>query len=116
MRRSWQGGLVLGLIMAFWSHPGMSAKIERYTDSEGTVHITNAGEAEPGKPGTPAPPTPIGTLPPQQIFPSGPPPPRPGTVKPPPPPPPAPPKMVLSDGESSAGPPAAVPGVAAPTE
>jgi len=107
MLLSWKGCLFLALFgVVLGSQPAMSAKIERFTDKEGTVHISNAGEAEPGKPGVAPPATPIGTLPPQQIFPAAPAPAPPGprVVAPSPA---EPPEMSADEGEPSAEPPAA---------
>jgi len=58
---SWRWRLVVALvgIVLFLSPSGVAAKIERFKDSEGTLHISNAGE-EPVKPGgatTPSPPS-----------------------------------------------------------
>ncbi|MCX5892383.1 MAG: hypothetical protein NTW80_05305 [Deltaproteobacteria bacterium] len=77
--------LVLALVgVVLWSQPGVNAKIEHFTDKEGTVHISNnAAEAEPGKPDwTPS----RGRMtPPPQIFPAAPagPVPQPQIVPPP---------------------------------
>ena len=76
--------LIFALIgVVLWSQPGISAKIDRFTDKEGTLHISNESTAEPVKPGGAQTPAPIGT-PPPQIFP-------PATLPAPAPPPPAPP-------------------------
>ncbi len=80
---------LIGVVL--WSPPGISAKVERFTDKEGTLHISNEAPAEPGKPGGVQAPAPIGT-PPPQIFP----PPTPRAPVPPPqvmPPPTEPPEM-----------------------
>ena len=68
---------LIGIVL--WSPPGISAKVERFTDKEGTLHISNEAPAEPGKPGGVQAPAPIGT-PPPQIFP----PPTPPAPVPPP--------------------------------
>ena len=61
---------IFTLIVVFlWSPPGISAKVARFTDKEGTLHISNEAPAEPGKPGGVQAPAPIGTPPPQK-FPS----------------------------------------------
>lgn len=53
--------------MVFWSPPGISAKIEHFTDKEGRVHISNESQAAPEKPGEVQTP---GT-PPSQMCPPG---------------------------------------------
>ena len=49
-RLSW-GFLLAFLGVALWNYPGMAAKIERFTDPAGTLHISNFKEGEPAKPG-----------------------------------------------------------------
>jgi hypothetical protein len=84
-------GFILALLAVFgWIHSGLAAKINRVTDKDGTVHISNEAATEPGKPGGASGPTPIGTLPPQQIFP---PPPGQEAAAPPVAPPPEAPDM-----------------------
>jgi hypothetical protein len=58
---------LIGVLL--WSPPGISAKVERFTDKEGTLHISNEAPAEPGKPGGVQAPAPVETPPPQK-FPS----------------------------------------------
>ena len=71
--------LIFALIgVVLWSQPGIGAKIDRFTDQEGTLHISNESQAEPGKPGVQAP-APLGTSLPQ-IFPPA----RPPALVPPP--------------------------------
>jgi len=42
----WKWRLALALVgVALWSHPGVAGKIDRFTDKDGTLHITNK-EAE----------------------------------------------------------------------
>jgi len=79
---SWRWRLVVALVglVLFLSPSGVAAKIERFKDNEGTLHISNTGEV-PVKPGgatTPSPPS-TPTPPPRPV----PPPPMP--VPPPPP-------------------------------
>ena len=110
----WRWGFILALLGVFWwIHPGMAAKINRVTDKDGTVHISNEGATEPGKPGGTSGPTPIGTLPPQQVFspPSPPPPPPPEAATPPVAPPPEEPNLAT---EPPAEPPAPEAGSEAP--
>ena len=38
--------------VALWSHPGVAAKIDRFQDDQGTLHITNHGETPADKSGT----------------------------------------------------------------
>ncbi len=69
MPLSWKWRLALALIgVALLNHPGFAAKIERFKDKEGTLHISNSGEADPGKPGaapnsSPTPAAPVQTFP-----------------------------------------------------
>jgi hypothetical protein len=45
--------------VALWSHPGVAGKINRFTDEDGTLHITNKGAEEPVKSGDAAVKTPL---------------------------------------------------------
>ena len=123
---SWKWRLVVALVgMALFLSPsGVAAKIERSTDKEGTLHISNTAEV-PGKPGgatTPNPPSPPtlapapqpGSPPPQPMPPA----PRPMPVPPPPqqvaPPPPVepgetPPVLEPEPNEQQVQPPAEQP-------
>ena len=77
---SWKWRLVVALVgMALFLSPsGVAAKIERSTDKEGTLHISNTGE-EPVKPGgattpkLPSPPPPQPNPPAPQPMPAPPP-------------------------------------------
>ena len=40
---------LIGIVL--WNPPGISAKVARFTDQEGTLHISNEAPPEPGKPG-----------------------------------------------------------------
>ena len=87
----WKWRLALALVgVALWSHPGVAAKIDRFTDKDGTLHISNKEAEEPIKTGpvahpqgpTPLPqatqnPSPAATtpLPPGRPNPGAPPPP-----------------------------------------
>lgn len=52
MLLGWKWRLALVLVgVLLWSHPGVAGKIDRFTDKDGTLHITNKGEEEPIKPG-----------------------------------------------------------------
>ena len=52
MLLGWKWRLALVLVgVALWSHPGVAGKIDRFTDTDGTLHITNKGAEEPAKPG-----------------------------------------------------------------
>ncbi len=78
LRWKWRLGAAL-LGVTLWSYPVAAAKIERFKDTEGTLHIHNEGEeaAKPGgaaTPNTPAAPQP---LPPPPVAPPMPPPPAP---------------------------------------
>jgi hypothetical protein len=44
----WRLALVL-VGVALWSHPGVAGKIDRFTDKEGTLHISNKDAGEPIK-------------------------------------------------------------------
>lgn len=90
----------------------MAAKIKRFTDKEGTLHITDAGEGEPGKPGEAPTPGAPGGLP--KAFPPAAPMTPPGEMEAPPAPlePPVPPEppeapgtLPGPGGEPGAGPP-----------
>lgn len=100
VKRRWS--LIFTLIgVVLWSQPGISAKVELFTDKEGTLHISNESQAEPGKPGGVQAPAPIGTAPPPQIIPPSTPP----SPVPPPqliPPPVEPPEMPDSEGPPAA--------------
>jgi len=73
---SWRWRLGVALVgVALLSPSGVAAKIDRFHDKEGTLHISNTGE-EPVKGGAAAP------------MPPGTPPPLPRPVPPPPPQPP----------------------------
>lgn len=116
---SWKWRLVVALagIALFLSHSGVAtAKIERFKDKEGTLHISNTGEV-PVKPGgatTPNPPSTPTTAPappPQPIRPAPrlvPVPPPPQQAAPPPPGDPgeAPPVMEPEPNEQQVEPPA----------
>lgn len=55
MPLNWKWRLVVALVgVALWCHPGVAAKIEHFKDTEGTLHITNAGDPEAAKPGAAA--------------------------------------------------------------
>jgi hypothetical protein len=46
----WRWCLALALVsVALWSHPGVARKIDRFTDKDGTLHITNKEAEEPIK-------------------------------------------------------------------
>jgi outer membrane biosynthesis protein TonB len=86
MPLSWRWRLVVALLgIALMSPSGAAAKIERFKDKEGTLHISNTGEV-PVKPGgatapnQPSTPTATPAPPPQPIPPL----PRPVPVPPPP--------------------------------
>ena len=53
---------LIGVVL--WSPPEVSAKVGRFTDKEGTLHISNDSPAEPGKPGVLQAPDPVETSPP----------------------------------------------------
>lgn len=118
---SWRWRLVVALvgIALFLGHSGVAAKIERFKDKEGTLHISNTGEL-PIKPGgattpnsasTPAPtPAPTAAPAPQPTPPAPrlvPVPPPPEQVAPPPPGDPveAPPVMEPEPNEQQLEPP-----------
>jgi hypothetical protein len=71
---SWRWRLVVAVVglVLFLSPSGVAAKIERFKDNEGTLHISNTGE-EPVKPGgattpkLPSPPTPPQPMPPAPL-------------------------------------------------
>ena len=77
MPLNWKWRLVVALVgVALWCHPGVAAKIEHFKDTEGTLHITNAGEPEAAKPGAAAAPGATAVpAPSPQTSPSGSPPP-----------------------------------------
>jgi hypothetical protein len=53
LAESWKCCLIAALVVVvLWSLPALAAKIDRFTDQEGTLHITNAGKEEPIKPAT----------------------------------------------------------------
>ncbi len=85
--RPWQWGLVIvavAALLAFFPGSGAAEKIKKFTDPEGSLHITNLGpdgQPEPGAKQPPMPP-PLPSPPPEPV----PPPPHPGA----PPPAPAP--------------------------
>ncbi len=86
MPLSWKWRLALAVLgVVLWSHPGSAAKIERFKDSEGTLHISNSGEAEPAKPGEAVTPRVTPVAPPPAAVPPAPPP---APVPPAPSPPP----------------------------
>lgn len=87
---NWRWRFVVALvgIALFWGHSGVAAKIERFKDNEGTLHISNTGEA-PDKPGGATTPN-LPSAPTAQPMPPGP---RPVPI-PPPPEPVAPPPSV----------------------
>jgi hypothetical protein len=61
--------LIFTLIGAvLWSQPGISAKFERFTDKEGTLHIFNESQPESGKPGGIQAPDPVEMSPPLPMF------------------------------------------------
>ncbi len=56
LRWAWRLVATLFLGVVLMSRPGVAAKIERFQDDQGTLHISNAAEGEPTKPGAaPAP-------------------------------------------------------------
>ncbi len=90
---SWRWRLGVALVgLVLLSHSGAAAKIDRFKDKEGNLHITNVGE-EPVKKGGVTTPTPSATptpspTPAPTAAPAPPPLPRPVPPLPPPPPPP----------------------------
>lgn len=120
---SWRWRLVVALvgIVLFLSPSGVAAKIERFKDKEGTLHISNTGDlpVKPGGATTPSPPsTPTPTAAPAPLPLPRPVPPPPMPVTPPPeqvaPPPPddpgeAPPVMEPEPNEEQPEPPAEQP-------
>lgn len=107
MNLRWRLTVVL-LGVAMLSAPAVAAKIRQSQDDQGTVHITNPGEAKPGKPGIGTEPglprtpdsqksSPVATSPPQA--------PAAEYVTPPPPEATAPPAPVTSPPSQAAAPP-----------
>ncbi len=109
---SWKRRLVAALLgLALLSPAGAAAKIERFKDPEGTLHISNAGE-EPVKPGgvtAPATPAAPGPAPQPLPHPGSPPATLPAPAPPPVPPPPPQGQAIQPPDEAQEVPPAPEP-------
>ena len=50
---TWGKGLIIALGLMLLTHVAHAREIESFTDSQGTLHITNLGPKKPGSPANP---------------------------------------------------------------